>query len=140
MKIYSKHTNGCSPSQVNYSDDTIEIIFGFIWTPFKKFKIFADIDKGDGDTYLDFSVIDLYEERIKKASCHSFEIKKVEDGGILLVFGREKVFIAGYADSIYYTSNITLVIEYEEYDRDGKVVDSEVKKIDLSNHINYPKT
>jgi hypothetical protein len=110
-----------------------------MWDKFKTFKIYAEIEEGDIDgTYLDFSVIKYLEERILKAGCNNFTIKAVSDGGILLVFGDEKIYIAGYTQSIYYTADINLIIEYAEYNRDGEIIDSHKKEIDLSDHVAYP--
>jgi len=136
MTVYSKHTNGCSVSEIKYKEDEVEISFGFMWNPFKKFKIHTEIKEGDGETYLDFSVLDLYRDRLVGGEgCGDFSISKVEGAGILLNFSETKVFIAGYRHYTYYTSDIEIVVEDEEYNREGEIIKKEIDKIDLSNSV-----
>lgn len=134
-KIYEKHTNGCSPYSINYFDDKIEIIFDFIPKnePYKKFTIYAYIDEWDWNAFIDFSVIDLYVDRIiNKASTNSLKIYKVEWMWIILEIGKEKILFPAYHNYIYYTSDFNLVIEYQEY-KNWEVINEEKKVIDLQN-------
>lgn len=132
MKIYEQHTNWCSPYSIKYFNDKIEIIFDFIHRnePYKKFTIYSDINQWDWTAYLDFSVVELYEERLKKEHCNTLYINKVDWMWILLIIWSIKIFIPAYHSYNYYTSDFTLVIEYEKYEK-WVLEEEKVNRIDL---------
>lgn len=137
--IYKKHTNGCSPYIISYENDKLEITFDFIPKnePFKKFVIYANIDLWDGHAFLDFSVLDLYKERlINKASSNSICIYKEDGLWIILKIWSEKILIPAYHHYIYYTSDFELVIEYTEYDN-WEIKEEDKKEIDLSKDFEF---
>ena len=63
--------------------------------------------------YLDFPIIELYSNKLLSIwRIDDIEIKLVEWQWILLCMGWQKIFIPWYHNSVYYSSDMTLVVEY----------------------------
>lgn len=79
----------------------------------KTLKLHTEKNIWDGDVYLDFPIIELYSHKLLSIwRIDDIEIKLVEWQWILLCMGWQKIFIPWYQNSVYYTSDMTLVVEY----------------------------
>lgn len=99
--------------------ENLVIKWDTLYVEFKWWKsILLSTEKNlwDWDVYLDFSTIEFYKDNLlSQWRIDELEIKIVEWEWILLCIWASKIFIPWYHNSVYYSSDMTLVVEFSDW-------------------------